>query len=1240
MIPLLEKCKEMMNVDSVDEETTRTVERLVIVRISTKHINLWMRQLEMKRKEIKELAGLMELEDVQEEIEKAKNLERWAKTVSNHFTRKTKKRLFEEIDNLVWSGNEPAIEKWCQRNKVYDKITDDEIEEIWHRETPDDDANIRLNGKYVWDIAKRVCEFLNTHEDLIKIGSFGEYRVVMKKVTMVIKEAHNVERKRRQTSRKKMSEEVTAITQKAKTLIFEIRRGGLRKEDVVKRLENIFGEGSGKEIEKATTSEKIVERVEEMSKREEQFALWEKMRREFKKKQREDRRLNVFWRKNKTFPVQYDRNEETPETVETLEFWRNINNKEATNAWREDESIQAVIKEMREMPVRRGRCRWGPFTEEEFDEVLRCTAPWKACGVDSVYSFPIKKCPPIKKAVFQLVKKMVEWKVTDTWDEDNSWLLEGRTILIFKGGDRKDPANYRPITCLPTITKMVTLAIHKRMRKWLFGSVDKSILEYEQRGVRTSQGCKEAVIENLASNVMKRKEKKEVVELYYDFQKAYDNVNHEFLEELLDVYGFPLGIQSLIIEMMSRWKIHLSYGAKNEVGEVRLTNGIIQGDAFSPLLFVLMIDPLIKILKTRLGDEVEILYYMDDLKASTTSIEAAQAVHETVKKFASSVGMVINNKKSAIQLNTQTPLPESLQEIPRLDEITYKYLGFEMRNGEVARNEMMLKLEERIREKLDEPTRRVDVFEARNWIHFINQNVMSVIRFYSGPVKFTLGWLDSVDRTIRQHLTSQGMLMKRGMATSRLYMKPEDMGMGLKSSVGVYLLELVRLLLQYKWGTIYRQEWFWRMEELTKRNGKGAWLREIEKVLRRFDASLEWLMGRIGVREGEIESTRKSGEMSEREKNQVLLAKKMKSIEDVLEEVEILIDAYFFNQFSGTKSSSFLKKVIENQRMIEVGLFKKTWRTLNCSPKTMKVIRETQENILCVGKRKELISKKKTDTKCWCSKSGQTLNAKHIISCCRKVSGEINARHDIIVNILLNNILVQRGLISHEQEWEDRKMVRTRTDEITIGTEHWRSDEWKGKGRVAGAKLKPDLVWLRCDGGEWRKVVVDVKVTSTDKMNDAFKEKDDKYREWTAQETREENVAKAVMVPLIITHDGAVHRDTVRRWNDFAKDIKVDWVRMAQNVLRFNVVIVGKFFNKGSWVSEAWRKDHPEEYEEEPDGPPERIASAEERRLRLDLEPESAVCVRPSGTPPPHDARLTPVGRGDTNLYNTRTNQL
>ena len=80
-------------------------------------------------------------------------------------------------------------------------------------------------------------------------------------------------------------------------------------------------------------------------------------------------------------------------------------------------------------------------------------------------------------------------------------------------------------------------------------------------------------------------------------------------------------------------------------------------------------------------------------------------------------------------------------------------------------------------------------------------------------------------------------------------MSPDDMGMVLKSCVGEYLLELVRVLLQYKWGTIFRREWFWRMEELTERNRKGIWLRDVEKALKRFDASLEWLVERIDIRD-------------------------------------------------------------------------------------------------------------------------------------------------------------------------------------------------------------------------------------------------------------------------------------------------------------------------------------------------------------------------------------------------------
>ena len=56
------------------------------------------------------------------------------------------------------------------------------------------------------------------------------------------------------------------------------------------------------------------------------------------------------------------------------------------------------------------------------------------------------------------------------------------------------------------------------------------------------------------------------------------------------------------------------------------------------------------------------------------------------------------------------------------------------------------------------------------------------------------------------------------------------------------------------------------MEEATKRNGKGVWIRGIEKALKRFNAPIEWLMESISVRDAELETIKKNPEMDEREK--------------------------------------------------------------------------------------------------------------------------------------------------------------------------------------------------------------------------------------------------------------------------------------------------------------------------------------------------------------------------------------
>ena len=172
-------------------------------------------------------------------------------------------------------------------------------------------------------------------------------------------------------------------------------------------------------------------------------------------------------------------------------------------------------------------------------------------------------------------------------------------------------------------------------------------------------------------------------------------------------------------------------------------------------------------------------------------------------------------------------------------------------------------------------------------------------------------------------------------------------------------------------------------------------------------------MERIYLRDDKMEHVQKNCDMEEREKSQVLRAKRTRSTGDVLEEAEVLIDQHSFYAFSETKSSLFLKRIITNQSMIETNIIK-TWEASKCTPKTKKVIREIREILLCrEGKGTRHLEK--CGDKILVKQNGLPLNAKHIVSCCKRVSSEIQSRHDIVANVLLNNILVQRGLISNEQ---------------------------------------------------------------------------------------------------------------------------------------------------------------------------------------------------------------------------------
>ena len=83
----------IMNVEDLDRETARDVERMAVLRVSPKHINLWMRQLEMKRNEICELAGSMGFDEVKNEIASEKKPRKVGEEMHQPLHKKGQKEL-------------------------------------------------------------------------------------------------------------------------------------------------------------------------------------------------------------------------------------------------------------------------------------------------------------------------------------------------------------------------------------------------------------------------------------------------------------------------------------------------------------------------------------------------------------------------------------------------------------------------------------------------------------------------------------------------------------------------------------------------------------------------------------------------------------------------------------------------------------------------------------------------------------------------------------------------------------------------------------------------------------------------------------------------------------------------------------------------------------------------------------------------------------------------------------------
>lgn len=334
---------------------------------------------------------------------------------------------------------------------------------------------------------------------------------------------------------------------------------------------------------------------------------------------------------------------------EASEFWRTLWETEGTGdrnaAWLEE--IRSAIHSRVPEPAQED---WD-LDEMVAAKVLTKKKNWSAPGPDRLANFWWKRANSLHKGV------ATAFQASSMSDEEYpQWFSEGKTSLIPKPG-KFSSDNQRPITCLNTIYKWYTSC--------LLVPSDKHLNHYElmegaQRGARA--GCS-GTVDNLlidrAVTLDCHRRNRNLSMGWVDVKKAYDSIDHGWLDEMMLMHRFPTWLCRAIQNLSRSWNTRIVTTTRKgrEVSDIiRFRKGLPQGDALCPRLFTVCLNPIAwKISATkgyRLSKPIDTkftdLLYIDDLKIFAASESRLSCVMKSVKTAMEDVGLQWNPKKCAV----------------------------------------------------------------------------------------------------------------------------------------------------------------------------------------------------------------------------------------------------------------------------------------------------------------------------------------------------------------------------------------------------------------------------------------------------------------------------------------------------------------------------------------------------------------------------------------------------------------
>ena len=184
-----------------------------------------------------------------------------------------------------------------------------------------------------------------------------------------------------------------------------------------------------------------------------------------------------------------------------------------------------------------------------------------------------------------------------------------KVVPIFKSGDCALTNNYRPISLLPVISKVIETIIYTQPSLYFESN---KLFSDSQYGFRPNHSTEQATLE-LTDIIISAMDNNEVpIGILLDLSKAFDTIDHAILLSKLEHYG----VDGIPLQLVKNYLTNRKQYVKlNEVNSnlLPINNGLPHGFILGPLLFIIYINDF-----ARASSIFDFICYADDTTLFST----------------------------------------------------------------------------------------------------------------------------------------------------------------------------------------------------------------------------------------------------------------------------------------------------------------------------------------------------------------------------------------------------------------------------------------------------------------------------------------------------------------------------------------------------------------------------------------------------------------------------------------------